>query len=510
MHCRCFPSLLTLVLAAFTPAAFAAPAALSSSSAETVVVDPQGAGTPFPHYWEQMFGSGRAVLSLREDYRRDLRTVKAATDFQYVRFHAIFHDEVGVYDEDKDGKPVYNWSYVDHIYDGLLDNGVKPFVELSFTPKKMASRLDYHAFWYKQIVAPPADYNKWGALVQAFTQHLVDRYGINEVASWYFEVWNEPNIDFWTGRPAQSTYFELYDHAARAVKTVSPRLRVGGPATAQAAWVDAMIAHATSQHVPLDFVSTHVYGNDTAQDVFGKPQPLPPHGMVCEAVKHVHDQIMHSSMPQMPLIWSEFNATYMNQQEITDSTYIGPWMANTIRECDGMTAMMSYWSFSDVFEEQGVVKTPFYGGYGLVAEDDIPKPSLTAFSILHELGTTRLPSEATDALVTKRADGSLVVALWNLVEPGVSAPAKNFTVALRGSSSGSAQIWRADATHGDTLDAWKAMGAPQFPTTTQIAALQKVGAKETPETVQVEAGTVKVSVPSEGLAVLVVRGASPR
>jgi xylan 1,4-beta-xylosidase len=145
-------------------------------------------------------------------------------------------------------------------------NGVKPFVEISFMPKKLALRpQDLHAFWYKQNVSPPKDYAKWDALMTAFAQHLVDRYGIDEVASWYFEVWNEPNIDFWTGRPAQQTYFELYDHTARALKAVNERIRVGGPATAQAAWVDAIIAHATQNNVPLDFVSTHVYGNDVAK-----------------------------------------------------------------------------------------------------------------------------------------------------------------------------------------------------------------------------------------------------
>ena len=495
----------SLLLLSSSCAAYAAPAA------ENITIDTKAEGQPFPHYWEQMFGSGRAILSLREDYRRDLREVRAATDFKYVRFHAIFHDEVGVYDEDKDGKPIYNWSYVDHIYDGLQENGIKPFVELSFTPKKMASRLDYHAFWYKQIVAPPADYDKWGALVQAFTQHLVDRYGIDEVSTWYFEVWNEPNIDFWTGRPAQSTYFDLYDHAARAVKAVSPRLRVGGPATAQAAWVDAMIAHSTAQNVPLDFVSTHVYGNDTAQDVFGHAETLPPHGMVCEAVKHVHEQIKASAKPDMPLIWSEFNATYMNQQEITDSTYIGPWMANTIRECDGMTAMMSYWSFSDVFEEQGVVKTPFYGGYGLMAEDDIPKPSLTAFSILHKLGTTRIANPSTDALVTKRPDGSLVIALWNLVEPGAVGSPKQFELSLKGLGNPAlAQIMRADAEHGDTLDAWKQMGSPAYPTKEQVMQLRKVGSPAAPESLPIDGGKLRVSVPSQGLAVVTVRGAVTR
>ena len=132
------------------------------------------------------------------------------------------------------------------------------------------------SFWYKPIVSPPADYAKWNALIRAFAQHLIDRYGIDEVASWYFEVWNEPNIDFWTGRPAQETYFELYDNTARALKAVNQRIRVGGPATAQAAWVDAIIAHTAKENVPLDFVSTHAYGNETAADILGHPADIAP------------------------------------------------------------------------------------------------------------------------------------------------------------------------------------------------------------------------------------------
>jgi xylan 1,4-beta-xylosidase len=228
-------------------------------------------------------------------------------------------------------------------------------------PKKLAARLDYHFFRYKPIVSPPAEYAKWDALINAFTQHLVDRYGRDEVAQWYFEVWNEPNIAFWTCRPAQQTYFELYDHTARAVKAVSQKLRVGGPATAQAAWVDAIIAHAAANDVPLDFVSTHVYGNDAAHDVFGDDRQVAPHQMVPPAVAKVHAQILASKRPKVPLIWSEFNATYANEPAITDSLYEGPWMADTIRQCDGLVQSMSYWDFSDVFEEMGVVKKPFYG-----------------------------------------------------------------------------------------------------------------------------------------------------
>ncbi len=360
-------------------------------SAETVLIDTSARSHPFPHFWEQMFGSGRAVLSLREDYRRDLRAVKSITGFQYVRFHAILDDENGVYDEDAKGRPVYNFSYVDQIYDGLLQNGVKPYVELSFMPRKLAANLTPHPFWYKPLPSPPNDPAKWSALVEAFTRHLIDRYGSGEVQQWYFEVWNEPNIDFWDGVPKQQTYFALYDEAAQAIKKVDSKLRVGGPATAQAAWVDAFIAHCTEKHVPFDFVSTHVYGNERSEDVFGRALPISRRDMVARSARKVYDQVKASAAPNTPIIWSEYNATYMTQQEVTDSAFMGPWLANNIRECDGLTAMMSYWSFSDVFEEQGVVKTPFYGGYGLIAERNIPKAAFHAFAATASIG--RSPSD---------------------------------------------------------------------------------------------------------------------
>ncbi len=226
-------------------------------------------------------------------------------------------------------------------------------------------------------------------------------------SQWYFEVWNEPNIDFWTGQPKQATYFELYDHAARAIKRADPRLRVGGPATAQAAWIPEMIAHAVQAHVPLDFVSTHVYGNDLSKDVFGTDENIDRVGDGGRAVKKVYNQVKASARPDLPIIWSEYNASYKNEVDVTDSAFMGPWLANNIRLCDGLTAMMSYWTFSDVFEEQGVIKTPFYGGFGLIAEGGVPKAAFNAFAMLHRLGDQRFEPDLADALVTKRADGTL-------------------------------------------------------------------------------------------------------
>jgi xylan 1,4-beta-xylosidase len=489
----CTTILTALLFASFT---------FAQSQPAVILVDANAPAHPFPHFWEQMFGSGRAILSLRDSYRHDLREVKQATGFEYIRFHAIFHDEVGLYGEDAQGHAIYNFSYVDQIYDGLLANGVKPFVELSFMPKKLAAADMPHAFWYKQNVSPPRDWEKWDALIAAFTKHLVDRYGIQEVSQWYFEVWNEPNIDFWGGNPKQSTYWDLYDHTARAVKSVSPKLRIGGPATAQAAWADAFIQHCTEKNVPVDFVSSHVYGNDTSQDVFGTKEDIPRDKMVCRAVDKVHRQIKASSKPDLPLIWSEFNASYKNEPDVTDSTYMGPWMADTIRQCDGLVDIMSYWSFSDVFEEQGVIKTPFYGGYGLMAEDGIPKPAFNDFKLLHELGDQRLALDSNSALLTRRHDGTLVLAVWNYAPPGEAGAAQTFMLQFKNSHATRATVSVVDRNHGDVRPAYEKMGSPQYPTMSQVEVLRKAAELPAPETRAVKNGELTLTLPAQALAVI--------
>ena len=190
-------------------------------------------------------------------------------------------------------------------------------------------------------------------------------------------------------------------------------------------------------------------------------EQVPRDQMVYRSVKKVHDEIAASAFPKLPLIFSEYNASYANEPDVTDSIYMGPWLANNIRLCDGLTESMSYWSFSDVFEEQGVVKSPFYGGFGLVAEDGIRKPALNAFEMLHALGDRRIPVSSDDALATVSSDGSVEVALWNYSAPyGVGAnytpppakrgTAKKFTVTIAGVPKGAAVLmWRLDEDHGN-------------------------------------------------------------
>ncbi len=520
-----------LLLAAFAPPLLAQ--AGPQPSEADLRIDANAPTTPFPHFWETTFGSGRAILSLREDYRNDLRTVKAATGFDAVRFHGIFMDDVGLYDPNaKTQNPgqaaqtlaeqsPYNFSYVDQIYDGLLANHVRPFVELSFMPRKMASDPNaLHAFWYKQNVSPPKDYTLWDAMIAAFAKHLIARYGIDEIAHWNFEVWNEPNLDFWGGSPKQPTYFELYDHTVLALKQVSPRIRVGGPSTAQAAWVAAFLQHCKQKNIPIDFVTSHVYANDRAQDVFHTEEQIPRDRMVCRSVAKVHEEIAASAFPRAPLIFSEYNASYANEPNVTDTVYMGPWMAGTISQCDGLTEAMSYWTFSDVFEEQGVIRTPFYGGFGLIAEDGIPKPAFNAFAMLHQLGDRRIKLDSDSALATRRSDGSLVVALWNYAAPDGTGPtytpppedagpAKIFHLSFAGApDTAVAQIVRLDANHGNVLKRFDAMGRPALPSRAQITQLRAAGKPSLPEHTALRHGSLTISIPPHGLVLLTIPGSA--
>jgi xylan 1,4-beta-xylosidase len=502
-----FPVLLIGALT-WSVANFGSPA-LPGEAATTVTINAQAPTQPFPHYWERMFGSGRAILSLRDSYRHDLRAVRRATGFEYIRFHGIFDDDVGVYSEDAQGRPVYNFTYVDQIYDGLLANGIRPFVEISFMPKALASNPTQMVFWYRPYVAPPKDWSRWDDLIKAFAQHLIARYGIDEVSQWYFEVWNEPNIMFWAGQPKQETYFKLYDETAKTLKQVSPRLRVGGPSTAQAAWVSDFVKHCVAGNVPVDFVSTHVYGNDSSEDVFGTHEKISRFDMVVRAVKKVHDQVKASERPDLPIIFSEYNASYMNEVNVTDSAFMGPWLASTISRCDGLLDIMAYWSFSDVFEEMGVVKRPFYGGYGLMAAGNIRKASYNDFAILHKLGTERITVDSDSVLATRRDDGSLAVAVWNYTPPGESGASREFNLSLPGlDDMHQAIVFRVDPEHGSALDAWEAMGKPDFPTRQQQELLREAGRLPAPEirTLPATNGEMfSVTVPAHGLDVILLQ-----
>ncbi len=438
---------------------------------------------PLPHYWEKACGSDRAIIGLREQWRMDLIRVHRETGMESVRFHGLFNDEMGV--ERSPG--TFNFLYIDKIYDFMLDNGVRPFVELSFMPEALASSAN-RIFSYKGNVSPPRNGQDWYDLVKAFTSHCVKRYGIQEVSGWKFEVWNEPNIDFWAGSQAQ--YFELYRQSVFAIKSVDKRLQVGGPSTAQLQWVPQMIQFCTDQNLPLDFASSHVYPNDPQMILFGKNTHYSFEQVIPRGLEFVRSQIKASPRPDTPLWiteWSSQNPAFI---------------ADTIKNCIGLVESLSYWTFNNDFEELGVPTGIFNTTFGMIDQWGIARPSLHAFALLHQLGEKRLQADNGPVLATERADGSKCLLLWNLIAASDKSAIANgnpldsgaggndeaggprtFHLKLHGlSGQKTVRVQQIDRKAGTALPAWQSMGRPASPSAEQIAQLRSAAELPAPQT----------------------------
>jgi xylan 1,4-beta-xylosidase len=228
-------------------------------------------------------------------------------------------------------------------------------------------------------------------------------------------------------------------------------------------------------------VSTHGYADDTVENLFHTTENIPVDERVCRAIQKVHMQIAQSGRPRLPLLWTEWNVASFGNFHARDSTYVGAAVADDIRECDGLVDMMSFWTFSDVFEEDGPKKEPFDGGFGLVAMGGIKKPSYVAFRLLHNLGAQRLTVPASDILVTRRQDGTLVIAVWNLVDPGQQGADKQLHLNFKGvARDARVAIQFADSTHGNTLAAYESIGSPRYPTPSQVETINRAAAVAEP------------------------------
>ena len=441
-------------------------------SAENAVVriDAGKVKNALPHFWEKAAGSDRTVVGLRSQWREDLVRVHRETGIESLRCHGLFDDEMGIAAQ---GVGHYNYLYVDQIYDFMLDTGVRPFVELSFMPESMASSAN-RIFAYRGNVSQPRKWSDWRDLVQNFAAHCVRRYGIAEVSGWKFEVWNEPNIGFWAG--SQDEYFELYRQSALALRDVDKRLQVGGPSTAQLGWIPDLIKYCSTKNVPLDFVSSHVYPDDPQEYIFGKGKHLSFEEVIPRGVELVRQQIESSARPDLPLWiteWSSQNPAFI---------------ADTVSNCVGLAEAMSYWTFSNVFEEGGVPTGIFNSTFGLMDQWGIARPSLHAFKFLHQLGEKQLECGDKSVLATERADGSLAILCWNLTPAadasgvangipigagggGVEARGKMKQVVLKldgWKGRQRAAISQVNLETGSAIPRWTAMGKPQYPTREQL------------------------------------------
>jgi xylan 1,4-beta-xylosidase len=434
--------------------------------------DFSGKTTPFPHFWEHTVGSERAVVTLRADWQAQLRRCHEELGFHRVRFHGLLCDDMGTLVLNQN-RYLYSFFNSDQIWDYLLSIGMKPFIELSFMPEALASG-NTTVFHYKANVTPPRSYEDWSTLIRKLAAHWVDRYGVEEVRTWFFEVWNEPNLkDFWTG--SQQDYFDLYRHTVQAIKSVDTRLPVGGPATAKNAWISEFLDFCERSRLPADFVSTHHYPTDALGTEEQDTETQLAHsrrGILREWVEESHRRARGR-----PLFYTEWNASSNPRDPLHDETYAAAFAAKTVMGMIGLVDAYSFWTFSDIFEENYFPSVPFHGGFGLLTLHGIPKPTYRAFELLHRLGNECLPVDGVhrtvDAWVV-RGQKIITVLLTNHALPRHPIETDHVQIQLAGVPRPLAAFAeRIDEEHANPKRLWQAMGAPEYLSQGQVEQLQE-------------------------------------
>lgn len=413
-----------------------------------------------------------APIVMRSDLQAQMARTHRELGFRYWRAHGTLSDDVSVYTLDKKGEPQYTFSGLKRILDAVLASGLKPFLELSFMPSVLSSDVSKTITHYKGTTAPPTDFTQWAALIAEVTRFLAQTYGIEELKTWYFEVWNEPNIPFWTG--TQDEYFQLYRHAARAIKAVDADLRVGGPATARGEWIGDFLDDCLAQNTPVDFLSTHIYPSDLAfLDAAEGAIELLGMDFLHQNFKRVHEAV-EARFPGLPIIWGEWNSSAgplaENHDTCENAAVIAAALAGMERWANGSL----FWNLSDIYEECQYHFAPFHGGYGLLTVDNIPKSAFRTFEFFNRLEVNALPIEGLPDTAERGAIGSIgensdriIMILWNTGALGdwstaISLPAGYSPDALESILPG----------QGSAYEAWLELGRPMNLSTADTVRLQ--------------------------------------
>jgi xylan 1,4-beta-xylosidase len=465
----------------------------------------------------RVIGAGRANEGLRADWQEQLATLQREIGFQYIRMHGILNDDMGVYTEDSHGNPQYNFQYVDALYDALLKLHIRPFVELTFMPSKLASGPQT-VFWWKGNITPPKDPAKWSALIRAFTAHLKARYGEDEIGQWYFEVWNEPDLHnlFFTG--TVDDYLALYKDTAEAIKAECPACRVGGPASAMPwKFEEAFEQYIVAKNVPADFVSSHSYGVTKGfLDAEGNAGTIldPAPDSVSGRMKHSRELIQHSGRPNMELHFTEWSSSYTPTDYLHDQYHEASFILDKIKRASPYVDSMSYWTFTDIFEENGPRFTPFHGGFGLMNLEGIRKPAYFAYRFLHQLGTEDIASDDPQSWITRSQDGSVQALVWDYTPIVPPAPETDQTFYKKEQPAMGKGILQLQLNHlrdgdyrltiyaigygkNDAYTAYLHMGEPSQITRAQVATLNAVskGEPESSAVIHVRNGTFSRDLP---------------
>ncbi|GAA2033288.1 hypothetical protein WDZ16_02270 [Pseudokineococcus marinus] len=533
---------------------------------EILVDGRTGSGSTLHHVWNQCAGAGRANEALRADWQAHFAEAVERLGFRSVRFHGLFHDDMFVYRDTYGGgfgpdealaEPVHTFSYVDKVFDVVVDAGVVPFVELGFMPRGLATTTET-VFWWGAHCSPPTDMSRWLALVTATVEHWVERYGLPEVRRWKFEVWNEPNLvpHFWTG--TRSQYFELYEQTARAVKAVDGRLAVGGPSTSvfvpdaryagetedrsaehataaaqdvdaldwRPVWIEEFLTWCQERDVPVDFVSTHLYPTDFAFGANGESVSISRYADATrDDLVRLRALLADSAYPHAETHITEWSTSPSSRDAMHDTVFAATYVARAYLRCAGLADSISYWTFTDVFEEGGAGIGPFHGGFGLVTEQGIHKPTFHALAMLARLGDAVLLASDSGVLTRDSTTGDIAGLFVNYpAEMGGqsvgSAATHEQTRALAGIGTdlvvrhtisglapGSSYVMEVlDLQHGDVCEAWRRLGSPRNLSRGQEAHLRRVAdALDRTELIASRDGVLEVDITIAPWALLSLR-----
>jgi xylan 1,4-beta-xylosidase len=425
----------------------------------------------FEHFWEHTIGSDHAPIALRSDWQTQLQTSHAELGFSYVRFHDLLSDSIGTLVR-QEKKLIYSFFNTDQIMDFLLSIGMRPFVELSFMPQALASGSKT-VFRYKANVTPPRDYKQWGTFIHKLMHHWVERYGLDEVSQWFFEIWNEPNLKaFWTG--TRQDYFKLYRHTVDAIKSVDASLKVGGPATAQTAWIEEFLEYCERNDLPVDFVTTHYYPTDAfskSKAETDKKLANAPPDVMREQAEKVKEQAR-----DLPIYFTEWNISSDPRHALHDEPFAAAYATHILMSLRGLVQGYSFWTFSDIFEENYFPSVPFHGGFGLLNLHGIPKPIYRAFQLLHQLGDKQIEVHGRHDTVEVwaiRKGNQLTLLSVNHALPRHEISTEQVQIMLsNGPEPQQSYIQRIDEDHVNPRRTWLEMGSPEYLSPLDVERLQ--------------------------------------
>jgi len=368
-------------------------------------------------------GTGRMGLALQKEYFEQLKLVQENIGFKWIRGHGLFNEDMAIYQEYKteDGSviPEYNFTYLDLVIDSYLELNIRPFIELGFMPHAIASG-EQSVFYWRGNVTPPKDYAQWNKLVAATLQHLIDRYGAEEVTSWPIEVWNEPNLPHFWKDADRNEYFKLFRESIKTVKSVNKKFRVGGPAICgvdDISWLKDFLNFCRDEKLSLDFVTRHLY-NITVPERdgrYGYPKISPISRAFAETNRSREIIDSYPEYRDMEMHVTEFNTSYSPRTPIHDTNLNAAYIAYQLAFLGDTSESYSYWTFGDIFEEWGVPFTPFHGGFGLVANGKIFKPTYWAYKFFKDLGNGECIHRSENTIVLRKKDGSYRGIAWNIV-----------------------------------------------------------------------------------------------